>query len=105
MALAARDGIPRYEEEPGTLARFASLAARRFADTRKFRALERRENPGFCSSRPATKMTELDRALVRRKLATILRNLQDRELARRCGCRTPRPLPAATAGRFSGRAA
>jgi predicted nucleotidyltransferase len=43
MALVARDGIPLYEETPGEFARFASLAARRFADTRKFREMERRE--------------------------------------------------------------
>ena len=43
LALAARDGIPVYEAEPGVFAAFASLAARRFADTRKFRDGERRE--------------------------------------------------------------
>ena len=43
LALAARDGIPLYEAEPGAFAAFASLAARRFADTRKFRDAERGE--------------------------------------------------------------
>ena len=41
MALVARDGVLLYERESGTFARFASLAARRFADTRKFRDAER----------------------------------------------------------------
>lgn len=37
LALAAREGVPLYEHKPGEFARFASLAIRRFADTRKFR--------------------------------------------------------------------
>jgi predicted nucleotidyltransferase len=41
LMLAARDGIPLYERSPGEFARFASLAARRYADTRKFRDAER----------------------------------------------------------------
>lgn len=41
LVLAARDGIPLHEAEPGAFARFSSLAARRFADTRKFRDAER----------------------------------------------------------------
>jgi predicted nucleotidyltransferase len=41
MALVARDGVPLHEAEPGEFARFASLAARRYADTRKFREMER----------------------------------------------------------------
>ena len=40
LALAARDGLPLYEREAGAFARFQSLAARRFADTRKFRQAE-----------------------------------------------------------------
>lgn len=47
LAFAARDGIPVYEARPGTFAAFASLAARRFADTRKFRDAERREIRNF----------------------------------------------------------
>ncbi len=47
MALVARDGIALYEEAPGEFARFASLAARRYADTRKFREAERREIHDF----------------------------------------------------------
>ncbi len=43
LALVARDGIPLYEQPPGEFARFASLAARRYFDTRKFREMERRE--------------------------------------------------------------
>lgn len=41
LAQAARDGVPLYEGSEGEFARFASLAIRRFADTRKFRATER----------------------------------------------------------------
>ncbi len=37
LALAARDGRALFETEPGLFAQFASVAARRFADTRKFR--------------------------------------------------------------------
>jgi len=47
LMLAARDGIPLYEGTPGEFARFASLAARRYADTRKFRDAERRELRDF----------------------------------------------------------
>lgn len=43
LALVARDGIPLYEGEPGAFADFASLAFRRYADTRKFREMEHRE--------------------------------------------------------------
>jgi predicted nucleotidyltransferase len=41
MALVARDGLVLHEGRPGEFARFASLAARRFADTAKFRDAER----------------------------------------------------------------
>lgn len=37
LALVAREGQPLFEAEPGRFARFVSVAARRFADTRKFR--------------------------------------------------------------------
>jgi predicted nucleotidyltransferase len=47
LILVARDGMPLYEAEPGTFAGFCSLAARRFADTRKFRELERRRIQEF----------------------------------------------------------
>ena len=47
LMLAARDGVALYEREPGEAARFASLAARRFADTRKFREAERRDIEDF----------------------------------------------------------
>jgi predicted nucleotidyltransferase len=50
LALAARDGIPVYEAGPGTFAAFASLAARRFADTRKFRDAEHRELHAFIAA-------------------------------------------------------
>jgi predicted nucleotidyltransferase len=41
LMLVARDGVPLYEAAPGEFARFCSLAARRYADTRKFRVAER----------------------------------------------------------------
>ncbi len=41
LMLAARDGVPLYQADPSAFARFASLAARRYADTRKFRRLEK----------------------------------------------------------------
>lgn len=41
LMLAARDGVVLYERAPGESARFVSLAARRYADTRKFREAER----------------------------------------------------------------
>lgn len=47
LMLAARDGVPLYERSPGEFARFASLAARRYADTRKFREAERHELRDF----------------------------------------------------------
>ncbi len=53
LALVARDGLPLYEAEPGMFARFASLAARRFADTRKFRDAEANEVTDFIAGRPA----------------------------------------------------
>lgn len=37
----ARDGIPLYQETPAEFNAFYSLAARRFADTKKFRDAER----------------------------------------------------------------
>lgn len=40
LALVAREGLPLYERRPGEFARLASLAVRRFADTRKFRDAE-----------------------------------------------------------------
>lgn len=43
LHLAARDGRPLFEATPGEHARFCSLAASRYADTRKFRDMERRE--------------------------------------------------------------
>jgi hypothetical protein len=38
--MVARDGVPLFEASPGAFAQFSSLAARRFADTAKFRELE-----------------------------------------------------------------
>lgn len=51
MMLVARDGVPLHEAEPGAFARFASLAVRRYADTRKFRAVEHREIRDFLERR------------------------------------------------------
>lgn len=53
LMLAARDGVPLYERDPGEFSRFVSLAARRYADTRKFRVSERDEVRDFVArSRP-----------------------------------------------------
>lgn len=41
LAAVARDGVPLFEADPATFTRFTSLAARRFADTRKFREAAR----------------------------------------------------------------
>jgi predicted nucleotidyltransferase len=41
MMLVARDGIPLFEETPGEFTSFWSLAARRYADGRKFRDAQR----------------------------------------------------------------
>ena len=54
LMLAARDGVPLYEREPGEFTRFASLAVRRYADTRKFRVSERDEVRDFVT-RSATR--------------------------------------------------
>lgn len=43
LMFVAREGLPLYEAEPGEFARLVSLAARRYADTRKFRETERQE--------------------------------------------------------------
>jgi predicted nucleotidyltransferase len=40
LILVARDGVPLYDATGNEFANFWSLAARRFADTRKFRELE-----------------------------------------------------------------
>jgi hypothetical protein len=55
LALAARDGIAVYQAAPGAFAAFASLAARRFADTRKFRDAERRELDAFIAANRGTR--------------------------------------------------
>lgn len=39
--LVARDAVPLYERDPDDFAEFWSLAARRFADARKFREAQR----------------------------------------------------------------
>jgi len=52
LMLVVRDGVPLFEATPGEFARFASLAARRYADTRKFRELERRQLQDFARRRP-----------------------------------------------------
>lgn len=50
MMLVASDGVPLYESSPGEFDRFASLAARRYADTRKFRAMEAQEIRDFIAA-------------------------------------------------------
>ncbi len=47
MMLVARDGVLLYERSSGEFDRFASLAARRYADTKKFRAMEAQEIRDF----------------------------------------------------------
>lgn len=49
LMLVARDGVPLYVAGPGEFERFASLAARRFADTKKFRVAERDALRAFVS--------------------------------------------------------
>ncbi|HKK28698.1 MAG TPA: nucleotidyltransferase domain-containing protein [Gemmatimonadota bacterium] len=51
LLAVARDGEPLYQADPTRFARFQSLAARRFADTRKFRSAEREEIRQFLSRR------------------------------------------------------
>ena len=51
MMVVARDGIPLYEAKPGEFASFTSLAARRFADTRKFRVAENQEIHEYLAER------------------------------------------------------
>lgn len=59
LALAvARDGIPLHEGSPGEFARFHSLAVRRFADTRKFRATEREVIRSFVTEKGAGRSSE-----------------------------------------------
>lgn len=53
LALVARQGTPLYEAQPGEFARFASLAVRRYADTRKFREVERQEIHDRLAGRPS----------------------------------------------------
>jgi len=52
LMLVARDGVPLFEAAPGEFGRFASLAARRYADTRKFRELERHRVQDFARRAP-----------------------------------------------------
>ena len=47
LMLVARDGVPLFQRTSGEFARFWSLAARRYADTRKFRVAEREEIRDF----------------------------------------------------------
>lgn len=41
LMVVATEGVPLYQSRPAEFTRFCSLAARRFADTRKFRDAER----------------------------------------------------------------
>ena len=47
LMLVARDGVPLFQRTSGEFARFWSLAARRYADTRKFRVAEREDIRDF----------------------------------------------------------
>lgn len=47
----AEEGVPVYESEPHAFARFHSLAARRFFDTRKLRDMEHDEIRAFVRRR------------------------------------------------------
>ena len=47
LMLVARDGVPLFQRTSGEFARFWSLAARRYADTRKFRVAEREQIRDF----------------------------------------------------------
>ena len=60
LLAVARGGRPLYQAEPTRFACFQSLAARRFADTRKFRSAEREEIADFLSRR-----SERDKAVPR----------------------------------------
>jgi hypothetical protein len=51
LMLIAREGIPLYEQTPGEFDRFCSLAMRRFADTKKFRDVERARIRDFLERR------------------------------------------------------
>lgn len=75
LMLAARDGVALYEGSPGEFARFASLAARRYADTHKFREAEQQEVLDFIARGDGRPVTGLDAQFARRKLATINRSL------------------------------
>jgi len=77
LALVARDGIPLYQAQPGAFASFTSLAARRFTDTRKSRDAEQDGLAAFSRRVTGAPVTELDAALIRRKLERIRRNLGD----------------------------
>jgi uncharacterized protein len=50
----ARDGIPLFERTPTQFAEFVSLAARRFADTKKFRDAEEAYIEEFLATRRDT---------------------------------------------------
>lgn len=55
LALVAREGQPLFEAEPGRFAHFVSVAARRFADTRKFREAQTEVLRGMTGGgRPST---------------------------------------------------
>lgn len=54
MMAVAREGVPLFEDPPGEFGRFHSLAVRRYADTRKFRDLERAELREFVEESGAT---------------------------------------------------
>lgn len=60
LQLVAEEGRMLHEAEPGIHARFCSLAARRYADTRKFREMERREIREWLARAPANRTYKKD---------------------------------------------
>lgn len=75
LILVAREGVPLYQAQPAEFTQFCSLAARRFADTRKFRDAEREAIREFVGAGAGRRMTEIDAGLVRRKVGLIVQNL------------------------------
>ena len=52
LMCVAREGVPLYEARPAVFAEFASLAMRRYADTKKFRDAVREELRAYAADQP-----------------------------------------------------
>lgn len=52
LMCVAREGIPLYESRPSRFTEFASLAMRRYADTKKFRDAVRDELRAYAAGQP-----------------------------------------------------